>query len=61
MTNKDKTGNDRQARRREKEKDWLKKHGFRSWEALHTALMDKELRVVRVKNKGMRGEKNDKI
>jgi hypothetical protein len=36
---KDPTRNQRQARRREREKEWLKKHGWRSWEALHTALM----------------------
>lgn len=34
--NKDKTGNERQQRRREREKAWLKEHGFESWEALHT-------------------------
>ena len=38
--NKDKTGNERQQRRREREKAWLKEHGFKSWEALHTALMN---------------------
>lgn len=42
MTNKDKTGNERQQRRRHREKEWLKKHGFESWEALHTALMNGE-------------------
>lgn len=53
--NKDKTGNDRQRRRREREKIWLKEHGFSEWaevhlayfgysslEALHTALMNDE-------------------
>ena len=40
--NKDKTGNDRQRRRRKREKEWLKEHGFKSWEALHTALMNGE-------------------
>lgn len=40
MVNKDTTGNDRQRRRREREKVWLKVHGFQSWEALHTALMN---------------------
>ena len=40
--NKDKTGNERQQRRREREKTWLKVHGFQSWEALHTALMKGE-------------------
>lgn len=38
--NKDKTGNERQQRRRQHEKEWLKEHGFKSWEALHTALMN---------------------
>lgn len=42
MVNKDTTGNDRQRRRREREKAWLKEHGFQSWEALHTALMNGE-------------------
>ncbi len=37
---KDSTGNQRQARRREREKQWLKENGWRSWEALHTALMN---------------------
>jgi len=40
--NKDKTGNERQQRRRQREKEWLKEHGFKSWEALHTALMNDE-------------------
>lgn len=42
MGNKDKTGNERQQRRRQREKEWLKEHGFKSWEALHTALMSGE-------------------
>lgn len=42
MGNKDKTGNERQQRRRKREKEWLKEHGFKSWEALHTALMSGE-------------------
>lgn len=41
--NKDKTGNERQQRRRKREKEWLKDHGFESWEALHTALMNTEI------------------
>ncbi len=41
--NKDKTGNERQARRRAIEKAWLKKCGYKSWEALHTALMRGEV------------------
>ena len=36
----DKTRNLRQARRREREKQWLEEHGWKSWEALHTALMN---------------------
>jgi len=35
----DNTRNERQARRREREKRWLKANGWQSWEALHTALM----------------------
>jgi len=38
-TKEDYTRNERQARRREREKEWLKEHGWGSWEALHTALM----------------------
>lgn len=41
--NKDKTGNKRQQRRRQREKEWLKDHGFESWEALHTAIMNTEI------------------
>ena len=40
MTNKDKTGTARQQARRQREKEWLTAHGFTSWEALHTALMN---------------------
>jgi hypothetical protein len=36
----DNTRNQRQARRREREKRWLKSNGWQSWEALHTALMN---------------------
>lgn len=36
---KDKTRNERQARRRMREKQWLIANGWKSWEALHTALM----------------------
>jgi len=45
--NKDKTGNERQQRRRHREKEWLKKHGFESWEALHTALMNGETSLTK--------------
>ena len=36
----DNTRNQRQARRREREKQWLKENGWQSWEALHTALLN---------------------
>jgi hypothetical protein len=36
----DRTRNQRQVRRREREKQWLKNNGWGSWEALHTALMN---------------------
>lgn len=39
-TRKDNTGKERQARRREREKQWLRENGWQSWEALHTALMN---------------------
>lgn len=47
MGNKDKTGNERQQRRRQREKEWLKEHGFKSWEALHTSLMKAETRLTK--------------
>jgi hypothetical protein len=58
---KDHTRNQRQARRREREKSWLKINGWRSWEALHTALMNGTVRLVlwksdRTKVEGARGE-----
>jgi len=37
---KDNTRNERQSRRREREKQWLKENGWQSWEALYTALMN---------------------
>lgn len=43
MNKKDNTRNERQSRRREREKKWLKKNGWQSWEALHTALMNGKL------------------
>lgn len=43
---KDKTRNERQARRRTREKKWLFEHGFSSWEALHTKLLCKEIALV---------------
>jgi hypothetical protein len=42
----DSTRNQRQARRREREKKWLKVNGWQSWEALHTALMNGKARLV---------------
>jgi hypothetical protein len=35
----DRTRNERQTRRRDREKQWLRENGWSSWEALHTALM----------------------
>ena len=35
----DKTRNERQARRRIREKQWLAEHGFSSWEVVHTKLL----------------------
>jgi rubrerythrin len=46
MTNKDKTGNERQKRRRQKEKEWLKACGFTSWEQLHTRLVNNEMSII---------------
>lgn len=42
-SNTDKTRNQRQARRREREKQWLEANGWSSWEALHTALMKRQV------------------
>ena len=42
----DSTRNERQARRREREKQWLEANGWRSWEALHTALMNGEVNLI---------------
>lgn len=42
----DRTRNQRQARRREHEKKWLRDNGWRSWEALHTALMNGSVQVT---------------
>ena len=60
MGNKDKTGNERQQRRRQREKEWLKEHNFSEWaevhlvyfgyaslEALHTALMNGETSLTK--------------
>jgi hypothetical protein len=45
----DKTRNECQARRQEREKRWLMANGWRSWKALHTALMDSVLSGYRRK------------
>lgn len=42
----DKTRNERQARRREREKRWLAENGFSSWEAVHTGLIAEKYRLV---------------
>jgi hypothetical protein len=47
----DKTRNERQRRRRAREKEWLKQHGYESWEALHTQLMNNSLIVQKRTNK----------
>ena len=41
----DNTRNQRQARRRKREKKWLLENGWRSWEALHTALIKGSVRL----------------
>jgi hypothetical protein len=46
VTKTDRTRNERQARRRGREKEWLYKNGWRSWEALHSALMNSSAIVV---------------
>lgn len=45
--NKDKTGNERQQRRRQREREWLEMSGWKSWEALHTALLNGETRLTK--------------
>lgn len=55
-TKEDSTRNGRQARRREREKAWLKEHGWGSWEALHTALMRGEVEVMRASHQGQKIE-----
>jgi hypothetical protein len=44
----DRTRNERQARRRDREKQWLNQNGWKSWEALHTALMSGNVSLVSV-------------
>jgi len=43
MTNKDKTGGERQSRLRKARKEWLAEHGYRSAEGLIGALMRGEV------------------
>lgn len=43
MTNKDKTGGERQSRLRKARKKWLKEHGYKSAEGLIGALMRGEV------------------
>ncbi len=40
------TSSERQARRRKREKRWLQANGWKSWEALHTALMKGTARLI---------------
>ena len=47
----DKTRNERQARRRAKERQWLAENGFSSWEALHTKLLSKQFGLVNLTDK----------
>ena len=47
----DKTRNERQARRREREKQWLIEHGWKSWEAVHTALINGKCKIIHKDNK----------
>jgi len=42
----DKTRNERQARRRAREKNWLNENGFSSWEALHTKLLNNKISLI---------------
>lgn len=42
----DKTRNERQARRRDREKQWLIENGWKSWEAIHTGLITSKLILV---------------
>ncbi len=51
MTNKDKTGTERQQRRRQKEWAWLKKYGYKSWESLHTSLMRGDIVLKKIKKR----------
>jgi hypothetical protein len=58
------TNADNQRARRSREKEWLKEHGFSSWEKLHTLLMKDGIHVlvdgevVRVDNIKLQKEKD---
>jgi len=47
----DKTRNERQARRRAREKQWLAENGFSSWEALHTKLLSKQIGLTKLEKR----------
>jgi hypothetical protein len=51
----DRTRNERQARRREREKQWLGKNGWTTWEAVHTLLMTDKYQIVKT-SKGQKLE-----
>jgi len=62
MSGYDRTINERQARRRLKEKNWLAEHGWGSWEAVHTALLKGLVKLVRsehTNNQQNQREEND--
>ncbi len=62
MSGYDRTINERQARRRLKEKNWLTEHGWGSWEAVHTALLKGLVKLVKVApaiNQQIQGEDKD--
>jgi hypothetical protein len=44
------TRNERQARRRAREKQWLAENGFSSWETLHTKLLSRQIGLINLKN-----------
>lgn len=48
----DKTRNERQARRREREKKWLVENGWTSWETVHTALIRDQYRLIESRYEG---------
>ena len=52
----DKTRNERQARRRAREKQWLSENGFSSWEVVHTLLVSGFAKIVGDKNRNPAGD-----